>query len=310
VPVLANCTLSMSAPFPKPMMVSQPVLVVENWVNFTHANTDIAPPSTTTDGTDKWSSTPSNTAALPFSKGHAEQTAGKPALAPVSIKSSPSAKKTPTSAGLCLPAGQGEQADDPLQTSPLLQEGHCKQVVAAWTGWYFPEGQSAHTPTAMYLPAGHKTSQSNRREVPVPVVVWPAGHSRHEAEAGAGWYLPEGHTSHTSAAMNLPAGQAMQPDWEVVPSLDVKWPEGQSKQAEAAGSGWYLDTGQELHPAGAQSLNPVQSVPKSKTTAENGHNRLKWKLNEVLPAGTGIDSGNVLLPVERSQYLVPPSTCK
>ena len=65
---------------------------------------------------------------------HAEQTAGKLALPPVSIKSSASAKKTPAAgkpalapvsiksspstkkAGLCLPAGQGVQADDPPQT--------------------------------------------------------------------------------------------------------------------------------------------------------------------------------------------------
>ena len=141
----------------------------------------------------------------------------------------------------------------------------------------------------------------------MPVVVWPAGHSRHEAEAGTGWYLPEGQTSHTSAAMNLPAGQAMQSDWAVVPLLDVKWPVGQSKQEEVAGSGWYLDTGQEMHPTGVQSLNPMQSAPQN---SENGHSRLKWKLNEVLPADSGIDSGNALSPEELSQYLVPPSTCK
>jgi hypothetical protein len=145
----------------------------------------------------------------------------------------------------------------------------------------------------------------------VPDVDWPAGHSRHETEAGTGWYLPEGQASHTDAAMTLylPAGQAMQSDWAVVPSPDVKWPEGQSKQEEVSGSGWYLDMGQEMHPTGTQSLNPVQSVPA--TSTEIGHNRLKWKLNEVLPADNGRDSGNALLmPVELSQYLAPPSTCK
>jgi hypothetical protein len=105
----------------------------------------------------------------------------------------------------------------------------------------------------------------------------------------------------------LPAAQAMQSEWAVVPLPNVMWPVGQSKQAEAAGSGWYLDTGQEMHPAGAQSLNPVQSAPQP--LAEYGQYRLKWNENEVFPA-TGIDSGNALLPVERSQYLVPPSTCK
>jgi hypothetical protein len=42
--------------------------------------------------------------------------------------------------------------------------------------------------------------QSDSKVVPVPSVMWPAGQSRQEVEAGAGWYLETGQEVQTATA--------------------------------------------------------------------------------------------------------------
>ena len=122
--------------------------------------------------------------------------------------------------------------------------------------------------------------QLERREVPVPAVIWPAGHSRQKKEAGAGWYLPVGQFTQISPVILLPeleclpAEQAMHSDPRAVPLWLVVWPAGHSRQDEEAGVGWYLPWGQDtqLPLAGEQSLNPVPPFEES-----------EWKLNDAVP---------------------------
>jgi hypothetical protein len=73
--------------------------------------------------------------------------------------------------------------------------GQSRQEVEARSGWYLDAGQEAQTPASKYSPAAQAV-QSARRAEPVPVVVWPAGQSRQEVEAGAGWYLPIPQATH------------------------------------------------------------------------------------------------------------------
>ena len=55
-----------------------------------------------------------------------------------------------------------------------------------------------------YLPAAQPV-QSARRLEPVPMVIWPAGQSRQEVAAGAGWYFEAGQDTHadTGGAQSL-----------------------------------------------------------------------------------------------------------
>ncbi len=75
-----------------------------------------------------------------------------------------------------------------LEAVPVVvwPEGQCRQEEDAGIGWYFDAGQEVQTTVAMYVPAAQQV-QAGRRLEPVPVVVWPAGQSRQEVEAGSGW---------------------------------------------------------------------------------------------------------------------------
>jgi hypothetical protein len=97
--------------------------------------------------------------------------------------------------------------------------------------------------------------QSDRRAVPVLLVNWPAGQSRQEVEAGAGWYFDAGQAVQTPAAMYLPAAQPVQSTRRLEPVPVVNWPAGQSRQEVEAKSGWYLEAG---HGAQARVLSPLQ----------------------------------------------------
>ena len=100
--------------------------------------------------------------------------------------------------------------------------------------------------------------QSDRRAVPVLLVKWPAGQSRHAVEAGTGWYFDAGQEVQTPARRYLPAAQAVQSARRLEPVPVVVWPAGQSTQEDEAGTGWYFDAGQDSHAdtGGAQSLKP------------------------------------------------------
>ena len=129
------------------------------------------------------------------------------------------------------------------------------------------------------------------------MVMWPAGQSRQEVEAGAGWYLEAGQEVQTPS-MYLPAGQPAQSARRVEPVPVVEWPAGQSRQEVEAEAGWYLEAGQEAHPAGAHSLKPAPCCDES-----------EWKVNGVVPAGTSSDTGKAVDSDVGPQYLVPPFTC-
>jgi hypothetical protein len=139
--------------------------------------------------------------------------------------------------------------------------GQSRQEVEPGAGWYFKAGHEVQPPPATpYLPAGQPV-QSARRAVPVPVVMLPAGQSRQEVEAGAGWYLEAGQEVQAPAEAYLPAGQSVQSARRAEPVALVNWPAGQSRQEVEASSGWYLEAGHATHPAGTQSLKPAQLAP-------------------------------------------------
>jgi hypothetical protein len=112
----------------------------------------------------------------------------------------------------------------------------------------------------VYLPAGQPV-QSARRLEPVVLVYWPAGQSRQEVEPGAGWYLLTGQEVQGPASRYSPAGQPVQSARRAEPVPVVNWPAGQSRQEVEPAVGWYLEAGQDMHPAGAQSLKPAQLAP-------------------------------------------------
>ena len=80
--------------------------------------------------------------------------------------------------------------------------GQSRQEVEPGLGWYLLTGQEVQAPAEAYSPAGQSV-QSARRAEPVPEVVWPAGQSRQEVEAAAGWYLEAGHATHPLGAQSL-----------------------------------------------------------------------------------------------------------
>ena len=86
----------------------------------------------------------------------------------------------------------GQTAQSARRAEPVASvnwpTGHSRQEVEPGTGWYLSTRQEVQAPASRYSPAGQPV-QSARRAEPVPVVNWPAGQSRQEAEAGSGWYV-------------------------------------------------------------------------------------------------------------------------
>ena len=136
--------------------------------------------------------------------------------------------------------------------------GQSRQEVEAGAGWYVETGQEVQAPAEAYLPAGQAV-QSARRAEPVPVVKWPAGHSRQEVEAAVGWYVERGQKVQTPASRYPPAGQPVQSARRAEPVALVNWPAGQSRHEVEPGSGWYLEAGQEVQTAGQEAPSDEQA---------------------------------------------------
>jgi uncharacterized cupin superfamily protein len=117
-----------------------------------------------------------------------------------------------TPAARYLPVAQPVQPEVLSQASPALQAGQSRQEDEAGTGWYFEAGQEVQSSAPAYLPAAQPV-QSARRLEPVPMVIWPAGQSRQEVEAGAGWYFEAGQDTHadTGGAQSLKPRPLMLP---------------------------------------------------------------------------------------------------
>jgi hypothetical protein len=187
----------------------------------------------------------------------------------------------------------------------MSPEGQSRQEVEAGAGWYCDTGQEVQTPAAMYLPAAQPV-QSARRLEPVPVVVWPAGQSRQEVEAGAGWYCDTGQEVQTPAAMYLPAAQPVQSARRLESVPVVVWPAGQSRQEDEAGIGWYFDAGQEVQtpaarylPAAqpAQSTRRLEPVPVVVWPAGQSRQEVEARAGWYLEAGHGAQA-RVLSPLQ------------
>jgi hypothetical protein len=193
----------------------------------------------------------------------------------------PTAGPTPAN----FPLGQAVQPDSKAVPMALVMwpAGQSRQDVEAGAGWYFEIRQEVQTPASRYSPAGQPV-QSARRVEPVAFMNWPAGQSRQEVEPGAGWYLEAGQEVQAPAEAYLPAGQAVQSARRAEPVPVVKWPAGQSRQAAEPGSGWYVETGQEVQapaeaylPAGQPvqpeappQLSPVPQAGQSRQEVEAG----------------------------------------
>ena len=128
-----------------------------------------------------------------------------------------------------------------LLVAPVVLEkvfaGHCAHASFPGKGLYVPATQDVQpaAPSAENVPAVHDR-QLPLDILPLSLLYLPAAHVTHEVLPVEAWYLPAAQLTHEEPEMNLPAGQAEEPqsladDW---PTLVVVLPIGQLAQLYAS----------------------------------------------------------------------------